>query len=134
MVLKIWLEYGCLEGNLKLFYYLPWFWISTNILIFSKYKYIHLNKKLKYTKIISISFLQLHAYMTSMGAPGKKSIYERYRYKLKLYKSLTISNPIWVTQNSSNLNSQTWHSIITNFQYTQWCAHTLIMNILSNLN
>ena len=52
----------------------------------------------------------------------------------KLHKSLTISNPIWVTQNSFNLNSQTWHSIITNFQYTQWCTHTLIMNILSNLN
>ena len=48
-----------------------------------EYRCIHLNKKLKYINIISVSFLQLHAYMTSMGTPGKKSIYEIYSYKLQ---------------------------------------------------
>ena len=68
--------------------------------------------------MISISFRQLHTCLSSQkkkpsclhdiyGHTNKNPFMKDTDTNFKLYKSLTISIPLWVTQNSFDLNSQT---------------------------
>lgn len=69
--------------------------------------------------MISMSFRQLHTCLRLLKKKKTSCLHDIYGHtnknpfmkdtdtNIKLYKSLTFSNPLWVTQNSFDLNSQT---------------------------